>query len=99
MQAGSYVTALVQYSLASRDSAFLCVFATYLLATNQPLGQCVPQAIARGSGAVTVSFTVNANSILPLTTNSLWLQMGTTSQLPQPFVLSKYQAGRLDWVQ
>jgi len=97
--AGSSVTASVQYSLMSRDSAFVCVFSTFSSSTNQPPGQCSPRAITRGSGVVTVSFTVTATALLPLTTNSLWLMMGTSSQFPQPFLVSKYQDGMFNWVQ
>lgn len=95
---GGIATATVRYTLASQDTAFICVLATFSSTTNQPSGSCDPRQVSRGSGTATVRFTVDANvPNLPVTTRALWILMGTTAQFPPPYLLSRYEDTTFTW--
>lgn len=90
--------ATLRYTLATRDSAYVCVFATFTADTNQPSAGCSPQQISKGTGTVMVQFAVPPTTAnLPVTTRSLWLLMGSTPQFPNPFMVSSWQDATFNW--
>lgn len=90
--------ATVRYSLASRDTAFVCV--QPLFASASANGTCSPQAVTRGSGTTTIPFAVQASGInLPVTTTRLaiWLSSSSGAAFGTGIFLEVFEAATFTW--